>query len=81
MTFTDDEASRQKSFSDSDLKWWKKEHQSPMSKALLARLEAAEKVITMQRHICPDPDDTGDDDRCTYCLLKADWRKLKGEGE
>jgi hypothetical protein len=31
-------------FTDEDLKWWRQEHSSPMSKALLARLDAAEAI-------------------------------------
>lgn len=61
-------------FTDEDLAWWKKEHQSPMSQALLARLEAAERVCGAFNDV--------EHDRCSIksclaCDLEA-WKQSKG---
>lgn len=66
-------------FTDKDLEWWKAQHQSPMSKALLARLESAEKVCLAVGD-CLHKDHSGNcqshwiDNPCPMEI----WKKSKG---
>lgn len=57
-------------FTKKDLEWWKREHKSPMSVALLARLEAAEAAVN-QAYRC-NPDNTE---------YYKKWQASKGESK